>query len=398
MNKDKKKLFAEIKNNEIKYGIFESSNDSDYNLIHTLKSKNDGIKYGHISDLNVASKIIGEDLNKIEKKLHNIFDKINLIINQREMFSTSISSFKNLNGAKVEKRDLEYILNEGKILISNNNDRNNILHILNSSYYLDKKKKEKIPLNIFADHLGLSMTFISLPNNNIKNLKNLFENNDLKVDRILCRPVTTCVKLINHNNSLKNFFLINIDDELSTISFYNNFSLIFFKTFPFGTNSIYKDLKQLCSISEDETKSILDEYDFDIKKETKIKYIDKKFFKETQFTKISFSHFREIIEARVNEMLNYIYIKNPNLSYFKESQSHILLVFENKIFQKNLGNVFEKLIKSHSEKVILKSVILEDISMLGAAELTYKGWHAEALPYIQEKKSIFANVFSRIFQ
>ena len=145
MSKDKKKLFAEIKNNEIKYGIFESSNDSDYNLIHTLKSKNDGIKYGHISDLNVASKIIGEDLNKIEKKLHNIFDKINLIINQREMFSTSISSFKNLNGAKVEKRDLEYILNEGKILISNNNDRNNILHILNSSYYLDKKKRKRYP-------------------------------------------------------------------------------------------------------------------------------------------------------------------------------------------------------------------------------------------------------------
>ena len=40
------------------------------------------------------------------------------------MFSTSITSFKNLNGAKVEKRDLEYILNEGKILISNENYKN----------------------------------------------------------------------------------------------------------------------------------------------------------------------------------------------------------------------------------------------------------------------------------
>ena len=141
MNKIKKKLFAEIKNNEIKYGVFNSSEDSNYNLIHSLNSKNDGIKYGHISDFNIASKTIEEDLNKVEKKLHCTFDKINIIINQREMLSTSITSFKNLNGAKVEKRDLEYILNEGKILISNENYKNKILHILNASYYLDKKKK-----------------------------------------------------------------------------------------------------------------------------------------------------------------------------------------------------------------------------------------------------------------
>ena len=97
-------------------------------------------------------------------------------------------------------------------------------------------------------------------------------------------------------------------------------------------------------------------------------------------------------------MLNYIYIKNPNLTYFKKRQSHIFLAFENKIFQKNLGNVFEELIKSYSENVILKSLILDDVSMLGAAELTYKGWHAEALPYVEEKKSIFSQLFSRIFQ
>ena len=30
------------------------------------------------------------------------------------MSSTSVTSFKNLNGAKVEKRDFDYILNEGK--------------------------------------------------------------------------------------------------------------------------------------------------------------------------------------------------------------------------------------------------------------------------------------------
>ena len=66
MNKIKK-LFAEIKNNEIKYGVFNSSEDSNYNLIHSLNSKNDGIKYGHISTLILQAKQLDKDLNKVEK-------------------------------------------------------------------------------------------------------------------------------------------------------------------------------------------------------------------------------------------------------------------------------------------------------------------------------------------
>ena len=61
------------------------------------------------------------------------------------MSSTNITAFKKLNGAKVEKRDLDYILNEGKISVSKNEEKNSILHILNSNFYLDKKKRDKIP-------------------------------------------------------------------------------------------------------------------------------------------------------------------------------------------------------------------------------------------------------------
>ena len=64
---------------------------------------------------------------------------------------------------KVEKRDLEYILNEAQISISQNQENNSILHIINSNFILDKIKKNKIPLNLHGDHLSLNMTFISLP-------------------------------------------------------------------------------------------------------------------------------------------------------------------------------------------------------------------------------------------
>ena len=398
MENEKEKLFAEINNQEIRYAVFELKDDFNYNLLLKKNSKNDGIKYGVVTDFNIATELIAEDLKEIEKKLDKVFNGINLIVNQREMSSTNMTSFKKLNGAKVEKRDLDYILNEGKISISENEEKNSILHILNSNFYLDKKRRDKIPLNIFGDHLGLQMTFVSLPKNNIKNIKNLFENNDLKVDRLLCRPLTTGVSLVSGESSLRNFFLLNIDDELSTISVYENSSLVFFKTFPFGTNAIYRDLSQLCSIKDKESRSILEEVDFNEKKENKNKYIDQKFFKDSPFTKLSLHHLGNIIDSRIQEMMNYLFNKNSNLNYFKNKLSHIYLVFENKVFEEKHIKIFKKHLDFNSEKIALRTIALDNLPLFGAAELTFKGWHAEAVPYVQEKKSLFAGVFSRFFK
>jgi len=398
MEKEREKLFAEIKDQEIRYGVFQLEDDSNYNLLTRKNSKNDGIKKGTVTNLKIATETISRDLKEIEKKSNKIFDSINLIINQREMSSTNVTSFKNLNGAKAEKRDFDYILNEGKISISKNEKKNSILHILNSNFYLDKKRRDKIPLNVFGDHLGLEMTFVSLPKNNIKNIKNLFEENDLKVDRLLCRPLATGINLANQNSDLKNFFLLNIDDELSTISIYENSSLVFFKTFPFGTNAVYRDLSQLCSIKYEEAQSILNEINFNKKIENKIKHIDKKFFKESHFTKLSLSHFREIINSRTEEMMNYLFNKNSNLNYFKNKLSHIYLVFENKVFYENLGEIFKGYLNFDSDKIAIRLIALDDLPLLGAAELTFRGWHAEAIPHVQEKKSLFEGVFSRLFK
>ena len=141
MVQEKEKLFAEINDQEIRYAVFKLDEKSGFDLISKKISKNEGIKNGEVIDSNIAIEKISKDLKEIEKKLDKVFDNINLIINQREISSTNISSFKKLNGAKVEKRDLDYILNEGKISISKNEKKNSILHILNSNFYLDKRRQ-----------------------------------------------------------------------------------------------------------------------------------------------------------------------------------------------------------------------------------------------------------------
>jgi len=78
--------------------------------------------------------------------------------------------------------------------------------------------------------------------------------------------------------------------------------------------------------------------------------------------------------------------------------SYIYLVFENKIFHKNLGDIFKGYLNFDTEKIAIRLITLDDLPLLGAAELSFKGWHAEALPYLHEKKSIFTGVLSRFFK
>ena len=390
-------LIAEIADDKIRYIIYKHNEKSNYEILSKKILKNNGIKKGKILDFEYTSKKINEDIKGLEKDTDKIFKNISLVINEPEISCTNLSGYKKLNGSKVEKRDLEYILNEAQISISQNQENNSILHIINSNFILDKIKKNKIPLDLHGDHLSLHMTFISLPKNNLKNIKALFDSNDLKIDRIISKPLACGINLLNQNKKNKNFFLINIDKETSFISLFEESSLVFTKIFPFGTNSIINDISKLCSLNENEVRSIIKKIDF--KNSTNNKnYIDQNLFKESKFKKLSIQHIKEIINARVVEILDLLFNKNKNLKYANKKVLRIDIFFEDKEILDFLGSTFYENLKVDNLETEIKLIQLDDFFALsGAAELIYKGWDKEAIPLNVRKKSIISRFFERFF-
>ena len=298
-----------------------------------------------------------------------------------------------MNGSKVEKRDLDYILNEAKNSISKNQRNNSILHILNSNFILDKTKQKKMPINIFGDYLSLDMTFVSIPENNLKNIKEIFGKSDLKIDRVISKPFAENINLLNLNKNLKNFISINFGNELTTISLCQNSSLVFFKTFPFGLNSIYNDIKQLCSLNKNEITAVLENL-----QDNQSGYIDKKFFISSNYKKLSINHFMEIINARIKEILNFTFNNNKNLDYYEKRIEKINLFFEDPCIYKNLGHLFKEYLNLNDNIIEAEYLSRDDIGTLyGAAELLFNGWPNEAIPFSNRKKSIISGFFERFF-
>ena len=395
MNKDY--LIAEISDNHIRYLIYKFDERSQYKILSKKISKNNGIRKGKIVDFEFSSKKINEDIKFLERESNQTFKNISLVINEPEISCINLSGFKKLKGSKVDKRDVEYILNEAQISISQNNKKNSILHIINSYFILDKIKKNKIPLNLHGDHLSLNMTFISLPKNNLKNIKALFDNCDLKIERIITKPLACGINLLNKKNKNKDFLLINFDKEFSSISFFEESSLVFTKIFPFGTNSIINDISKLCSINENEVRLIIKKIDFANKIDVK-DYIDKNLFRESKFKKLSIKHVKEIINARIIEMLDYLFNKNKNLKHINEKILSIDIFFEDNEVLEYLGKLFHENLRIGNMKTQIELLQLDDFFALsGAAELIFKGWEKEAIPLNKVKKSVISRFFERFF-
>jgi len=395
---NQEKLIAEIAEDKIRYVIYQQDEKFEYKILKKKISENIGIKQGKILDFRYTANKINQDLKDIEKESDQIFRNISIIVNEPEISCTNLSGFKKLNGSKVEKRDLDYILNEGKSSILKNQEKNSILHILNSNFILDKIKKNKIPLDLHGDHLSLHMTFISLPTNNLKNIKSLFNTSDLKIDRVISKPLACGIDLLNKNKGAKNFILINFDKESSSISLYEDSSLVFLKIFPFGTNSIYRDIIQLCSLKEKEARIIINKLDLRNAENGGNKYVEKELFTESEFKKLSINHLKNIVTARITEMMDYIFNKNKNLNYVDNKILRIHLFFEDKGVLESLGKLFEESLKIDKTKTQIELLPLNEFSALsGAAELIFKGWDKEAIPLTHKKKSMISSFFERFF-
>ena len=395
---NQEKLIAEIAEDKIRYVIYQQDEKLEYKILKKKISENIGIKQGKILDFHYTANKINQDLKDLEKESDKIFRNISIIVNEPEISCTNLSGFKKLNGSKVEKRDLDYLLNEGKSSISKNQEKNSILHILNSNFILDKIKKNKIPVDLHGDHLSLHMTFISLPTNNLKNIRALFSNSHLKIDRVISKPLACGIDLLNKNKGAKNFVLINFDKEASSISLYEDSSLVFLKIFPFGTNSIYRDIIQLCSLKEKEARIIINKLDLRNVENQKNKYVEKDLFTESEFKKLSINHLNNIVTARITEMSDYIFNKNKNLNYVNNKILRVHLFFEDKSVLENLGELFEKSLKIDTTRTQIELLPLNELSALsGAAELIFKGWDKEAIPLIHKKKSMISSFFERFF-
>ena len=316
-------------------------------------------------------------ISYLEKNTNEYLENIILMIDSQEIKSTSISLSKNFDGSKLQKEDIQFLIQDAKQQVLRNQLNQNIIHIMIKNYKIDGVDYTFLPQDINCNVLSIDIMFISLPKSIVEDLKKIFLKFDISIKQILCSSYAKSISYKKNFSSSKNISFIDMGFNKTSITFFKNDQISFFHVLPIGGNHITKDLSKILNIDLINSEKIKLYFDTD-----KV-FLNKK--------NLSLDLIQQIIFARIEEILELCikFIKlNNNLDQVSEFK--MILMGEG---SKILDNKFKEKI-AFSYEIDLLEEDTEGICL--AALQLIKGTHKQEVVVVP-KKQIKVGFFEKLF-
>ena len=396
----------ELGNVNLKCLIFQINKNNSSEVLSTAITPSEGIHNDVVVNLTKASNAIRLSIGSAEKKAKISLKKINVVFEQPDFLCTKFSKHKKIDGSKIHRHDIEFLLKEAKKQLILNDKNQSIIHIFNHNYIVDGKIFMEEPIDVFADSLSHEMTFITVPKNNLKNINQVFIDCDIEIERLISHTFTLGVKLLNVRELQLGSALINLGYKKISLGLFKNLALVHSVTLPIGTDHITNDISKVCSLNLDETKIIRNNIDFSFKNNQNLfdqdDFLKNTYFIDSNFRKISKNLILNVIKARLDEILEILkkqlivpgFNLNSGINFLLTGEGSNLLNLE-----KYCENFFRLSTKKISQNNIENDNDLEKnfASSLGALKIIKDGWETEAIPEIREKNIEKIGFFAKIF-
>ena len=172
-------VFLEFKNLKIIFTACNSNYENKYSNSITLDfSSREGLEN--------LSNIIRDNIIKIEKKIGEFVNEINIILDLNKSINIKLNIFKKKENLEVTHEDIKYLIQDARQQIIEQNKNLTILHIVLENFYINKTKKNEISKNFSAEDFSIILNFICYPSEDILNFKNLLKKNQIKVNKFIC--------------------------------------------------------------------------------------------------------------------------------------------------------------------------------------------------------------------
>ena len=397
----------ELGNINISCVIFKIKDSNDSEILSTSITPSDGIHNDVIVNLKKASNAIRSCISSAEKEAKISLKKINVVFEQPDFLCTKFSKRKKIDGSKIHKEDIEFLLKESKKQLTLNDKNQSIIHIFNHNYIVDGKSFVDEPIGVYADSLSHEMTFITAPKNNIKNINQAFIDCDLETERMVSRIFTLGVEMFNKKELEFGCVVIDLGFEKISLGLFKNLALVHSVTIPIGVNHITKDLSKVCSLDLKASESIRNNIDFSFKNNQNLfdknNYLKKIYFSNSNFRKISKNLVLDVVKARLDEILNSLK-KQLIVPGFTFTPGVVLCLTGGGSNLLNLEEYCESFFGSNVKKRDANSTNNEKdlkksfYSCMGAIKIIKDGWETEAIAEIKEKNIKKIGFFAKIFK
>jgi len=407
MNSEDSIGIIELGNINIKCLIFKIKDNNESEILSTSITSSEGIHNGIVVNLTKASKAIRSCISIAEKKAKILLKKINVVLEGPEFLSTKFTKHKKINGSKIHKDDIDFLLKEAKKQLILNDKKQSIIHIFNHNYVVDGKAFADEPIGVYADSLSHEITFITIPKNNLKNINQAFIDCDIEIERLISNTFALGAKLLNNKELEFGSILVDIGFEKISLGLFKNLALVHSITLPMGINHITKDISKVCSLSMDESVVIRNNIDFSFQNNQNLfdanGYLKNSYFINSSFRKISKNLILNVIKARLDEIFETVKKQIIVPEFNLNSGIGFLLVGGGSYLsniEKHCEKFFGPRIKKLSDNNNEKETDLEKnfASCLGALRIIKDGWETEAIPETVDKNAKNISFLAKIFR
>ena len=406
MNSDDPIGIIELGNINIKCLIFKIK-DNKSEILSTSITSSEGIHNGAVINLTKASKAIRSCISIAEKKAEILLKKINVILEGPEFLSTKFTKHKKINGSKIQKDDIDFLLKEAKKQLILNDKKQTIIHIFNHNYVVDGKAFHDEPIGVYADSLSHEMTFITIPKNNLKNINQTFNDCDIEIERLISNTFALGAKLLNNKELEFGSILIDMGFEKTSLGLFKNLALAHSITLPLGINHITKDISKVCSLGIEESVIIRNDIDLSFQNNQNLfdenDYLKNNYFINSSFRKISKNLILNVIKARSEEIFETVkkqiiipeFNLNSGIGFLLVGGGSQLYNIE-KYCEKFFGPRVKKISENNGENG--NDLEKSFSSCLGALKIIKDGWETEAIPETVEKGTKKISFLAKIFR
>ena len=296
----------------LRIGVFDQSSE-------TIYSSN--IKINEVLENENLDKALKKLVRDAEKQLSTHLVDVNVLYDSSEYNFVDFSIKKTFDQPTLISNHYKNLLEEANFIISENNFRDQVVHIvINNMIADDDIKLENIFGDIKVKSLILELKFICLKKSLINNLSNKFKENNLNILNIYCSSYVKSISYKKNFEKNNNLIFLDIGYQRTSALFFYDDKFQFLNSIPIGGNNITKDISNVLKLdlnySEDlKLKFNKDENEISFNKNSKS---DINLYSELIKKNISIDVLKQIIEARVSEIIKLAVNQN---NFFKNNIS-----------------------------------------------------------------------------
>ena len=296
----------------------------------------------------LESKNLDESLNNLirdaEKKLSTHIVDVNVLYDTSKFNFIDISIKKYFDQPALISKYYKSLVEEAKFIISENNFKDQVVHIVINNMIVDENRKlETIIEDIKIKSLILDLKFICLKKSLINNLSNKFKQNNLNILNIYCSSYVKSI-FYKKNIATKNkFIFLDIGYQRTSALFFNNNKFQFFNSVPIGGNNITNDISKVLKLDVNYSEDLKIKFN---KEETETYFKKTNPYIEIFENNISIDLLKQIIEARVEEIMEIVVFKSNYIKNLKTSLKPKLVITGggSQLFSNSHNTAIKKLI------------------------------------------------------